>query len=58
MAKRIQVSEKVFAAIWALSEPGLTTESEILEQVLSDAGARRRKMRRRHPQRRKRRSAG
>jgi hypothetical protein len=32
--KRIQVSEKVFAAIWSLSKPGVTTENEILESLL------------------------
>jgi len=30
---RIRVSEKVFAAIWALWQPGLTTENDILEHV-------------------------
>ena len=32
--KRIQVSEKIFAAIWSLPRPDLTTESEILENML------------------------
>ena len=30
---RIRVSEKVFAAIWALWQPGLATENDILEHV-------------------------
>jgi hypothetical protein len=34
MAKRIRVSEKVFAAIWSLSTPDLKTEDAILENSL------------------------
>jgi hypothetical protein len=38
--RRIQVSEKVFPAIWALSTPERTTEDQILEHVLLELFAR------------------
>jgi hypothetical protein len=33
--KRIRVSDKVFAAIWALARPEFTTENDILEHLLN-----------------------
>jgi hypothetical protein len=36
---RIRVSEKVFAAIWCLWRPGLTTENDIREHVFNARAA-------------------